>query len=209
MGYPQQPYGPPHAQPAPYGQPQPLPEQVIWEGASQSLTAAATGGRMAPRYRLTTVYLYFERGMLSTDSQQVPVHMIADIDFRQSLTQKARSVGDVIVHVHRPNGYERVVLESVSDPRGVTQAINHAAHQARLREQQAAHAMRFAMVAPVMPVPHPMPPAAPQPMPPVPPAAPAAEDPVAQLERLGRLVETGVLTREEFEAKKAEILRRL
>lgn len=201
MGYPQPPYGPSHGQPGSHGQPQPMPEQILWEGTSQSLTAAAMGGRMAPRHRLTTYRLYFQRGMLSTDSQQVPVHMIADIDIKQTLTQKARSVGDVIVHVQWPNGYERVVLESVPDPQRVAEAINHAAHQARLREQHAAHAMRFPMVAPVM--------AIAQPMPPAPPATPAAEDPVAQLERLGRLVDSGVLTREEFEAKKAEILRRL
>ncbi|PZG53149.1 hypothetical protein C1I98_06060 [Spongiactinospora gelatinilytica] len=34
-------------------------------------------------------------------------------------------------------------------------------------------------------------------------------DLVTQLERLGALVKSGILTREEFDAKKAEILRRL
>ncbi|MEV1198475.1 SHOCT domain-containing protein [Microbispora rosea] len=178
-------------------------EQTLWEGISQSLTSAAMGGRMAPKYRLTTFHLYFERGMLSTDSQQVPVHMVADIDVRQTMTQKARGVGDVIVHVHRPTGYERAVLESVHDPRGVAQVINQAAHQARMREQHAAHAMRYPTVVPIMPAAPQMPPA------PAPAPAPGGEDLVAQLERLGKLVESGVLTREEFEAKKAEILRRL
>ncbi|WP_199536751.1 PH domain-containing protein [Spongiactinospora gelatinilytica] len=177
---------PPHA----------MPEQVIWEGVSASLTSAATGGRVAPRYRLTTHHLYFERGLLKTDAQQVPIHEIVDIDVKQSLTQKARGVGDVIVHVQRPTGPEKVTLESVHDPRAVQQAINAAAHQARLREQ---HAARYPM--PVQMVHTSQQPPA---------GGPGIDgDLVTQLERLGALVKSGILTREEFDAKKAEILRRL
>jgi membrane protease subunit (stomatin/prohibitin family) len=43
----------------------------------------------------------------------------------------------------------------------------------------------------------------------VPQPAPPAEDPIALLERLGALVEKGVLTKEEFAAKKAELLARI
>jgi hypothetical protein len=49
-------------------------------------------------------------------------------------------------------------------------------------------------------------------VPPLPPpagAAPAAEDPIALLRQLGELRDAGVLTTEEFEAKKAEILARI
>ena len=38
---------------------------------------------------------------------------------------------------------------------------------------------------------------------------PADEDPYAQLERLGKLRDAGVLTPEEFERKKAELLSRI
>ena len=37
-------------------------------------------------------------------------------------------------------------------------------------------------------------------------AAPAAEDPIAQIEKLGKLKEQGLLTEEEFAAQKAKIL---
>ena len=49
---------------------------------------------------------------------------------------------------------------------------------------------------------------APAPAPPPPPAAPAADQPayVAELEQLASLHQAGVLTDEEFEAKKAQIL---
>ena len=41
---------------------------------------------------------------------------------------------------------------------------------------------------------------------PPPAAAPAAEDPIAQIEKLGKLKEQGLLTEEEFAAQKAKIL---
>ncbi|MDZ4777892.1 MAG: SHOCT domain-containing protein [Alphaproteobacteria bacterium] len=48
------------------------------------------------------------------------------------------------------------------------------------------------------------------PPPPAAPAAPAAEtSPIEQLERLAKLRDSGIVTTEEFEAKKAEILKRL
>ena len=47
-------------------------ESLVWEGRSQSMTAKATGGHAAAKYTLTSLYLYFEKGMLSTNAQQVP-----------------------------------------------------------------------------------------------------------------------------------------
>ncbi|NCD19681.1 MAG: hypothetical protein EOL89_06830, partial [Actinobacteria bacterium] len=47
-----------------------------------------------------------------------------------------------------------------------------------------------------------------QPWPPIPAAAPKP-DPIDQLRRLGELRDAGVVTPDEFEAKKAEMLRRL
>jgi Short C-terminal domain len=45
-----------------------------------------------------------------------------------------------------------------------------------------------------------------EPAPPMAPAAPAEPDYVAELERLGQLKAQGILTDEEFEAKKKQIL---
>ncbi|MBL8557993.1 MAG: SHOCT domain-containing protein [Hyphomonadaceae bacterium] len=54
------------------------------------------------------------------------------------------------------------------------------------------------------------PPVAPPAAPPVaPPVAAAEPSPIEQLERLGKLRDSGILTTEEFEAKKAELLKRL
>lgn len=40
-------------------------------------------------------------------------------------------------------------------------------------------------------------------------AEPAADDPLAQLEKLNKLKETGILSEEEFNAKKANLLAKL
>src|SRR4051812_19470539 len=78
---------------------------TLWEAWGKPMSGIGGG-----RYRLTSHYLYFERGTLKTDSQQVPVSALHDIDVRQSMSQKARGVGTVIVHINRGNRMEVVQL---------------------------------------------------------------------------------------------------
>jgi uncharacterized membrane protein YdbT with pleckstrin-like domain len=55
--------------------------------------------------------LYFETGTLRTDAQQVPIRVVMDVDVKQSMVQKSRGVGDVIVHIERTGG----AIEKVTD----------------------------------------------------------------------------------------------
>ncbi|GAA1797112.1 SHOCT domain-containing protein [Planosporangium flavigriseum] len=167
--------------------------EVIWAAKGQPITGIGAG-----TYKLTATMLFFEKGMLSTRAQQVPIAHVVDVDIRQSMTQKARGVGNVLVHVQRSNGVELVVLEDIPDPRGAVSIINRTAHAARLVEQQRANTHHYSGVAPTV-----APPPAPAPV-----AAPAT-DPIEQLRRLGELRDAGILTEEEFATKKAEILSRL
>ncbi|WP_368077775.1 PH domain-containing protein [Rhodococcus aetherivorans] len=100
---------------------------VLWAAKGQPITGIGGG-----RFRLTASTLFFERGTLTTNAQQVPTHQLFDIDMRQSLTQKARGVGDVLVHVHRPSGVEVAVLPDIPHPREAVTIINRVAHEARL-----------------------------------------------------------------------------
>jgi hypothetical protein len=168
---------------------------VVWAAKGQPISGIGAG-----RYKLTATMLFFEKGMLSTRAQQVPIAHVLDVDMRQSMTQKARGVGNVLVHVQRSNGVELVVLEDVPDPRGAVSIINSTAHAARLVEQQRVNTHHYSGVAPTVPPPQ----AAPTPA-----AAPMAPDPIEQLRRLGELRDAGILTEEEFATKKAEILSRL
>ena len=170
----------------------PVDPDVLWEGKGQPIKGFGAG-----RYKLTRHYLYFERGSLRTDSQQVPIASVIDVDVAQSMTQKARSVGTVRVHIQRPTGIEIVAIEDIAEPRNVQQLINNTAHEARATILQAQNTMRYSQQ---------VPPTAP-PAPTVP--EPAAADPLVQLQKLGELRDAGILTTEEFESKKAEILSRM
>jgi len=185
--------------------------EALWQSVGRPITGIGAG-----RYRLTAHYLFFERGALRTDSQQVPISAVVDVDVRQSMTQKARGLFSVLVHVQRSLGVEVVSMEDIPDGREAQRIINETAHAARLTAHRHQNTHRhenthlvghvgvdpsiptagvseFMGVAPA--------PAALQP-------APAA-DPIEQLRRLGELRDAGVLTSGEFESKKAEILGRL
>lgn len=168
---------------------------VLWSAVGQPLTGIGAG-----RYKLTATMLYFERGVLSTNAQQVPIAHVVDVDLRQSLTQKARGVGSVIVKVQRINGLELVILEDLPDPRKAVSIINETAQAARLVEQQRMNTHHYAGLPPTAPAPAPQATPAPQ---------AAAVDPIAQLRQLGELRDAGILTEEEFTSKKADILSRL
>jgi hypothetical protein len=141
---------------------------------------------------------------LRTNAQQAPVASLLDIDVRQSMSQKARGVGDVVVKIQRATGIEIVTLEDIPNFREGQRAINEAAATARahLRTAQNTQTINH----------HGAPPVAGnvqtgasfegQPIVP-------AVDYVAQLEKLGQLRDSGILTDEEFQTKKSEILRRI
>jgi hypothetical protein len=44
--------------------------------------------------------------MLSTNAQQNPTSAVLDVDVTQSISQKARGVGNIRVHLRRPHGIE-------------------------------------------------------------------------------------------------------
>lgn len=165
----------------------------IWVAVGKPL--AGVGG---VRVRLNPEFLFFERGTLRNDAQQVPVAFIADVDAAQSMTQRARGVGTIRVHVIRPGGVrETVLLDDIPDHREGVEQINATARQARQAEQQARNTQHINYGQ--------------QQAAPPPPAAskPSSDEIFTQLERLGDLRDKGVISPEDFEAKKTELLGRL
>lgn len=192
-------------------------ETTLWEVKSQNATALATSGRFALTYRLTTHFLYFETGgVTGTKQEQVPLINVHDVDVSQTLIQKGRKVGNVLVHITRDNGtQETAVLDSIPEPHAARDSINRAVHQMRsvvhqqrTTEQQRLNTHRFDM-APGATVAAPA--AAGLPTPPAP-ATGGDQDPQAVMDllrQLGELRDAGVLTADDFEAKKSELLARL
>jgi Short C-terminal domain/Bacterial PH domain len=185
-------------------------EQTIWEGETQNVTALATGGRFTLRYRLTTHNIYFEHGGITgTRQEQIPLINVQDVDVSQTLIQKTRKIGNVLVHIVRPNGRtDTAVFDSIFEPERVRDLINQtvhqvraAAHQRQLAEQRDLNVHRFETESATFP-----------------PTALSGNssqpttDPdktMEMLERLGKLRDAGVVTPEEFEAKKKDLLDRL
>jgi hypothetical protein len=171
---------------------------TLWEAWGKPLSGIGGG-----RYRLTAHYLYFERGTLKTDSQQVPVSALHDIDVRQTMSQKARNVGTIVVHINRGNRMEIVQLVDIPNFREGQAAINDAAHTARaiLQQRQNTSTVRYEGTHPVA--------ASIQSAAAAGADQPTAPDYIEQLEQLAKLRDNGILSEEEFSMKKADILRRM
>lgn len=202
-----------------------VPAGTIWSALGKTVGNITTG-----RYRLDAVYLYYSKGTLRTDAQQVPAHLVVDVDVRQSLTQRARDVYTVVAHVRgHGHGPMAITLADIPDGHGAARAITHAAHQARLnleqrdikiqgQRHQATNTTRQEMLVqgvigqvPIQvggnpsisltPGPAVESAATPQALP--------SQDPVSQLKDLAALRDAGVLTEDEFASKKSEILSRI
>ena len=153
-------------------------------------------GRLGMRVRLTEHVLYVETGM-HTDALGIPLAYVFDVDVRQGMTQKTAGVGEITVHVRRPEGTETAVLEDMPDFRNGAQLISEASKRARFAEAQSTN-VRY------LP-----PPPASDPFPPEGVLLAAAHAPMAQLQRLNILREAGLITEDQYGAKKAQIIERL
>lgn len=189
-------------------------------------------GMGAMKVRMNPEFLFFERGTLRTDAQQVPVIYIHDVDAMQSMTQKMRMVGSIRVTVTRPGrAPEYVLLEDLPDYRDGVEHINRVSRASRIAEQQRAarlantqhiNYMGQHVHQQVPPPPQfqqqpqshlraqPQIQAQPQPQPQLS-ARPQADSTVifGQIERLGELRDKGFITAQDFDLKKAELLQSL
>jgi len=174
-------------------------ERTLWEGQSQTLTGAATGGKLSStRYRVTPEHLYIEKGVVRTDSQQIPLVAVHDVDVMQSMTQKARGIGDVTVHVAHAGGREVVTLEAVKEPKQVRDIVNRAAADARAHAA-GLHRAQVNVQSAAIPATTPAPPASGG-------SGGSGGSVIEQLKELAALRAAGVLTAEEFAAQKAKLL---
>lgn len=163
---------------------------VLWSAVGKPVTGIGAG-----RYGLTDKYLLFETGTLRTDSQQVPIASVLDVDVKQTMTQKARGVFTVLVHIQRAGRVEVVSMVDIPNGREAQRVINETAHGARLSIQQNANTQTVRYQGQTYGAPAPQPASEPEYM--------------TQLRKLGELRDAGILTEEEFAAKKSEILSRI
>lgn len=167
-----------------------FPESATWSATGRPITGIGGG-----RFWMDDKHLFFERGVVRTDSQQVPLAQIIDVDVKQTIAQKVRDVFTLRVRIQRVGGVELVLIEDIPDGRGAQRAINSAAHEARLAATRTANTHRFEGTTSAASSPA---------------AAPdVSKDVASQLRTLMDLHAAGLLSDEEFQSKRAEVLARL
>jgi hypothetical protein len=169
-----------------------VPSDVVWEGASKAVGNSS-------KYRVTDLTVYFDKGRLSNRSEQVPINAIRDIDVRQSMVQKGRGIGDVVIHtIPGMANRESVTLESVENPHDVRDRLNAALVELRRRQHEHERGVSAAGAAQIHVGAAPAPAVAT-------PTTSGASDMLANLKQLGELRDAGVLTEEEFQTQKAKL----
>lgn len=176
---------------------------VLWQGASSDLANMASGGRVtSASYTLTEDAIQFASGVVSSREEVVPLWAVRDVDYTQSMTQRARAVADLTLKLDPTAGVygqSVLVLKSIRDAKAVRDQIlqqanlirqywNQRRHELDVERQRAAASQIFA---------------------PPPAAAPAVDgnaDLMAQLTKLGEMKAAGLLTDDEFAGAKAKLL---
>lgn len=185
---------------------------ILWEGTSNSASNIMSAGRVAnASYVVTEDAIKFARGMLSTHEEYLPLIIVRDADLRQSISQRARGVGDLTLKVDpqaaAQYGQSAVALVSIKEPQMVRDLILRQANTVRaywtnlnLERQVGLNRARAnqTVVAPAQPAQQAG----------VGSAATldAASDFMAQLTKLGEMKTAGLLTDDEFAAAKARLL---
>ena len=99
---------------------------AIWGAVSKPI-----GGIGASGYKLTVDYLIIEKGLFSTNGQQIRMRDVLEVSAAQNVSQKIRGVGSIIVRVSGPSGDQRVVLEDIPDFRHAATLIGKTADEAQ------------------------------------------------------------------------------
>lgn len=74
----------------------PTSTTVLWEGASSDLANVASRGKVTTAsYKVTEDAVQFASGVMSSREETVPLWAVRDVDFSQTITQKARGVADL------------------------------------------------------------------------------------------------------------------
>ena len=101
-------------------------EPVIWEAKVRP-----SGGGKPWHFVLTAGYLRIERGRSSANYPRISTADIREVFTTQSVVQKLRGVGNIVVRADHFGGGEDLVLEGIKDFRLGATLISHAASEAR------------------------------------------------------------------------------
>ena len=99
-------------------------EKVLWEG--RPFLSPVTS------YQITTERVRIVRGLLGKDRDDIELIRIQDIDFHQSMTERALGIGDILIKSADPSMPE-TTLNNVKQPNEVHEILRRAMLNARKR----------------------------------------------------------------------------
>ena len=140
---------------------------------------------------VTSERVIYRHGVVARTGVEIPLERISNINFHQPFWERIIGAGDLEIESAGQDGQSR--FEDVWHPDGVQQEIYRQIKAASQRRPGWAGTVTPAGVVTS----------------PTPPAAPAAAPIPEQIRQLAELRDRGAITDAEFEAKKAELLRRM
>jgi membrane protein YdbS with pleckstrin-like domain len=171
------------------------PARMVVQVVAAAVLAIWVGPRVArwatTHLVLTTDRLIFRTGLVAKYAREIPLERIDDVTYSQSLFGRVIGVGDLQVKSGGEHG--EAVFEQVRNPKAVQLEIYH-----RMEEREAQ---------PFVPSTPPHPYAAPRAAPPFPPGP--QHGALDDLERLAALRDRGLISDEEFDRKKRDLLDRI
>jgi membrane protein YdbS with pleckstrin-like domain len=171
------------------------PARLVVQVVAVAVLAVWVGPRVArwatTHLVLTTDRLIFRTGLVAKYAREIPLERIDDVTYSQSLFGRLIGVGDLQIHSGSEHG--EAVFEQVRNPKAVQLEIYH-----RMEQSESP---------PYTPSTPPGPYSPPRPAPPSPSGSPygALDD----LERLAALRDRGLISDEEFDRKKRDLLDRI
>lgn len=97
-------------------------EQILWEGRPfLSLTL---------NYVITNERVRIIHGLIGKDYEDIELVRVQDVDFKQSMTERAMNLGDIFIASHDPSDPE-ATLKNVTDPKKVHEILRRAVIKAR------------------------------------------------------------------------------
>jgi hypothetical protein len=113
----------------------PNDDDIVWSGRRMSIAATVAGHRLpSAQYRVTMRWVSWTSGRPGAKPDRVQLWAVRDADVRQSIAQRARRVGDIVLSLQHRDYSGRptfVVFQDVEQPREAARTIAAAAKSAR------------------------------------------------------------------------------
>lgn len=101
-------------------------EVLLWEGRPfLSLTV---------NYIITNERVRVIQGLIGKDYEDVELVRVQDVDFKQSVTERLMSLGDVVINSHDPS-HPKLVLQNIQNPKEVHEILRRAVINARKKNR--------------------------------------------------------------------------